>query len=520
MPRRMRREQLPPENSWVLEGSDDYDVPDSSSDEILDDERQPSVPTTRTKARREPVIRSNAPEQSLRAEPELVMPSMPASPSKSSKTQAATPVRLRYKRSEVSSKTARPKVTSRYDEKPIAARPHQDDETLSYYAELLWGEVVQPLIRFAYSVYSHIFRIVRPFLAAFAAVWVILYVGRYILTSAIGRTLAPVCSIPGISYLDLPFCALTAPAGPVEFDELMTVQSQFEDVLSSSSGGVGLPLDMKRSESSIRDLKHVVQFSNLPSRNELVFEFGGFIETARQAAGDLTHFNSRVGRAIDHVISTNRWTLQVIDGVADREASKGSVGRFFAETVFFPFQSGQVTESLLLDQYLRHTRAVEDQISELIIEAQALLGILQNLDDRLDVIHSISTRDGMSVKGSRDELFGQLWTKLGGNRASKKKHDEQLYLLQHVSSYRKTAWEHVSGTILKLQSIAAGLEDLRERVAAPDVLGHRDDIPLKLHIDSIQMAVERLDNQRTDARKLESEYQRRAIDKGGQLALP
>lgn len=395
---------------------------------------------------------------------------------------------------------------------------------MTFYLEMMWTEIIQPLLRFAYTVFTHISGILKPILAILLAIWIVAYLGRYALTSAFASTLTPICSIPGISYLGLPFCDPRAPSGPVEFEQLMNVQSAFEDVMSSSSGAVSLPLDMKRSESSIRDLKHVVQYSALPSRNELVFEFGGFIETARQASSELTHFNSKVGRAIDQVLSTNRWTLQVIDGVAEREASRGSVDRFFAETLFHPFQSGQVTERALLEQYIAHTRAIEESIAQLIIEAQALLGILQNLDDRLDIIHGITTRDGLSVKGSRDELFGQLWTKLGGNRSSKKKHDDQLYLLKQVSGYRKNAWEHVSATILRLESISAGLEDLRERVAAPDVVGHRQDVPLKLHIDNIQMAVDRLDSERIEARKRESEYQRRAIDRDGnqqqQLQLP
>lgn len=409
--------------------------------------------------------------------------------------------------------------------RPEARRPHRqqngsDDERLSFYVNMGWQEAIRPAIGFVCSVLALIWSILRPCLTVLVAVWVILYIFRYLLTSTVSRSVTPLCSLPGVSYLGLPFCRFGAqPAGPVEFDQLMTVQSEFEGVLASSSGGVTLPLDMKRSESSIRDLKHVVQYSSLPSRNELVFEFGGFIDTARQAAADLTRFNSRVGRAVDHVISTNRWTLQVLDGVAEKAASHGSIAKLLAGTVLFPFQTSQVTEHLLMEQYLRHTGIVEEQIAQLIVEAHSLLGILDNLDQRLDTIHDISTRDGVLVKGSRDDLLAQLWTKLGGNRSSKKKHNDQLYLLQRVGAYRKTAWEHVSGTVLKLQSMAAGLEDLRERVAVPEVLGPRDDVPLRLHIDNIQMAVERLDQQRTDARKLEGDHQRRMLNKGDQLLL-
>lgn len=292
----------------------------------------------------------------------------------------------------------------------------------------------------------------------------------------------------------------------------MTVQSSFDDVLAASAGNQNLPLDMKRSEASIRDLRQVVQYSALPSRNELVFELTGFIETARQAATDLTKFNSRIGRAVDRVMSTNKWTLSVIENMADKEASQGALERFLATTIFSPFQARQWNEDLLLDQYLKHTRIVEEQIQELILEAQALLGILQNLDDRLEVLHGITTRDGMSVKGSREELFLQLWTLLGGNRGSVKKHDEQLKLLGQLTIYRRTAWDHVSGTMLKLQAIAADLEDLRERMAAPDLLRTRNDIPLRMHIEHIQLGLDRLETQRSNVRQVEGQTQRKVLD--------
>lgn len=450
------------------------------------------------------------------------MPSMPSSPTKSTAaTDRSTHVRQRTKHADNSS-SHKPTKPWRYNTSRILRQEHDDagPEGLDYYISALTAKIMPVLADIVHSVLSHTYRILRPALTFLVSIWIIAYVAKYLWTTAIASSLAPVCALPGISYLNLPFCFPQRRAGPAEFDELMTVQSSFEDVLSSSSGAVTLPMDMKRSESSLRDLRHVVQFSTLPSRNELTFEFTGFIETARQASADLTRFNSRVGRAVDQVINTNRWTLQVIDGVAEKEASKGSVSRFLAGTLFFPFQSGQVTEKLLMDQYMKHTRAIEEYIAELILEAQALLSILQNLDDRLDVIHGISIRDGVNVQGKRDELFAQLYTWIGGNRASKKKNDNEQYLLAQITSYRKVAWDHVSGTMLKLQSIAAGLEDLRERVAAPEVIGHREDMPLKLHIDNIQLAVDRLDSQRTESRRLENKHQRRALDKNQQLLLP
>ncbi len=59
---------------------------------------------------------------------------------------------------------------------------------------------------------------------------------------------------------------------PVEFDGLMDVQDHFEQVLEKSARGVSLPMEMKRSEQSIRDLRTIVRYSNLQSKEELVLE--------------------------------------------------------------------------------------------------------------------------------------------------------------------------------------------------------------------------------------------------------
>lgn len=315
----------------------------------------------------------------------------------------------------------------------------------------------------------------------------------------------------GTSQTDFNLDVAMAPAGAAEFDKLIEAQSSFEEVLSASAGGASLPLDMKRSEASIRDLKHVVQYSTLPSRNELVFEFSSFIETARQASSDLSKFNSRIGRAVDHILSTNRWTLQVIDGVAAKDASRGRITGWVSDNlnVFAPFQPVALSRDVLLDQYLRHTSAVEEQIMLLIQEAQALLNILDNLDGRLDVIAGIATRDGIKAQDNRDELFAYLWTKLGGNRSSVAKLNQQLELLKDVGAYRRLAWAHVTGTIVKLQAIRDNLEDLRERVAVPEIVGNK--VPLEVHIDNINLGIQRLEAQRDHSRQIEADNYARVV---------
>jgi hypothetical protein len=102
---------------------------------------------------------------------------------------------------------------------------------------------------------------------------------------------------------------------------------------------------------------------------------------------------------------------------------------------------------------------------------------------------------------------------VGGNRGKINKMDRQLKLLTQVGVYRKVAFAHVSGTILRLQAIGAGLEDLRERVGSPELLRDRVDVPLSVHIENIQRGVERLEAGRQNARKLENDHIKQTLER-------
>jgi hypothetical protein len=203
-----------------------------------------------------------------------------------------------------------------------------------------------------------------------------------------------------------------------------------------------------------------------------------------------------------------------LDGIQERDATRGAINAFINDKMLGFFQPIKFTESILLDQYIQHTRIVEEEIHNLITEAQALLMVLNNLEDRLEVIHGISTRDGMHAKALKEDILSELWTMVGGNRGKLKKMDRQLSLLQQVGIYRKIAYGHVSGTILRLQAMGAGLEDLRERVGSPELLRDRVDIPLSVHIENIQRGVERLEEGIQNARKLENEHIRQSLERG------
>ncbi|KAF2006782.1 hypothetical protein P154DRAFT_393585, partial [Amniculicola lignicola CBS 123094] len=368
------------------------------------------------------------------------------------------------------------------------------------YVNLTLQHVVWPVFRYILSVMGMAMNHAKPlFAAAVVVCGIILLLGltSVYIRNAISTALTPLCLIPGTSYI-FPLCdnshTSIADGHSPAFEELGRVQGAFEDILDSSKTNYGLPSLIKNTESSIRDLRTLVKYSKLPSRTELNAEFDSFIETAGQASHDLTKYNSRIGYTLDQIISTNTWTLNVLQGIESNHASQGSLARFASliNPLSVVWGPEPTLQQLVFDQYVVHVQKNIGAISDLIRQAEALLGILINLEARLDMIYNIAVRDGMKVNANRDELLSQLWTKLGNNKASQRDLNGQLALLAKVHSYRNQAIRHVTNTLMKLKEIEAGLQDLREGVSAPQTLGYRPEHPLGWHIDVVGRQIDRM----------------------------
>ena len=451
-------------------------------------------------------------------EPEFIMPSMMTSGSLKGSPKSPLSSNVRARKARLSTSRATPsrdvRNTPKKDDSPKSRKPTRKAHARQGSPiTAIWTNLVQPVVSYTLGVIGYAMLHLKPIFGALLAIVVLFYGFKLAFQSTFGalqilpditKIIPSPCSVPVLNML--PMCGKSsfAPGGNPEFGDLMELQSSFEEILQNTAQGSQLPIEMKQSEASVRDLKYVVMYSNLPSKNELVYEFEGFIDLAKQASGDLIKFNSKVGRAVDIIINTNKFTLQAIDGFVETEASRGALSKLF-------WGSQGLTQSHLLQQYLAHANKVEEEIQRLIKEAQVLLNILEGLDQRLEVIQDLVTNNGVKVSQSRDELFAQLWTKLGGNRNNVAKLNQQMQLLKSVNTYRKAAWTHVTSTLLKLREISAGLDDLRERIALPDTVGV-EVVPLQQHIETIQMGVERLERVRDSARKMVSEGQRRILD--------
>jgi hypothetical protein len=153
--------------------------------------------------------------------------------------------------------------------------------------------------------------------------------------------------------------------------------------------------------------------------------------------------------------------------------------------------------------------ALSANMQRLVLEAEVSVSDLNKLEEHLKSIHEVVSREDSSISAARDELLAQLWTILGGNKAQLKGMVEHRALLNGVGEYRKRALAHVVAALQTLETMAEDMEELRERVAAPELVG--DAIPIDVHMKSIRSGLERLKGRRTGAKQLEEQIVSRIL---------
>ena len=272
-----KREKLQLGDSWVVEGDD--------SSEYSPSRNKKELPPRRTTPPRRGARGARSPD------PEFVMPSldpdtMEASWAESTSTSARQQKgrllvqkesRRRNSRQmqsdEVPEKRARNRISTGQNISPtsrhVAREPSQLEEVIEAFVDK-GGNMLGHLL----DILGGAFRILKTPLSYILAIYLLFGLGvvlRTLVTNSVYASLSPVCRIPGASLLNLPFCpAYRADPSheppPVEFDKLMAVQAKFEEVLEESAGNTALPMDMKRGEASIRDLRQLVRYSQLHSK--------------------------------------------------------------------------------------------------------------------------------------------------------------------------------------------------------------------------------------------------------------
>ncbi|KAF8867834.1 hypothetical protein BD779DRAFT_1685251 [Infundibulicybe gibba] len=296
------------------------------------------------------------------------------------------------------------------------------------------------------------------------------------------RTFAPICRLPFASSL-----ALCAPPPPVQvrwadFPALEKVQTaSLDQLLENAAGGPALALELKRAEMATGDLAVLVRASDMPAREALAGLLNEFVTDAREAGRGLHRLSAKIGGTVDTIMAVNDHALQTIS-----EAHTRASARARSLNKPLPFCRGNTFSDAM--------STLASQLARLILEAELNIAQLTALEERLHTLHALASTEDAALSGAEEELLAKLWTHVGGNARERRRLGGHRALLGDLDAPRARG----------------DVEEMRERVSAPELLGDR--IPVQVHMRSIQAGLERLRESRVHAKRVEEDTVRRVLE--------
>ncbi|KAH7335154.1 hypothetical protein B0J17DRAFT_64834 [Rhizoctonia solani] len=333
--------------------------------------------------------------------------------------------------------------------------------------------------------------------------------------------MSPVCKLPLISGR-IDYCnrdAFSRRFAP-DFPKLASLQSRLEDVMDDSASSSIVAVDIKNSEMAVRDLTTLVKLSSLVAKDSLVDRLNEFVVDAKTAGRNLQRFGSRVGGAVDQIVTMNEYVLKLLENTvkdSQPQISNGAVQRVMNAVSPIKTAGPHIIAARRKEvetMWYQATGMLESTIRKLILEAEINIVALDKLEGDLDLINEMILREDEGIRAQAEEVLGELWTKLGGNKKKLGNFRSHRMLLNEIRIYRKRALAHVSSTLVQLQGLSADLDDLRQRVATPALAGEEAGIPLEVHIGSMQKGTERLLEGRKRAREREDAYLQKVLSDG------
>jgi hypothetical protein len=207
-------------------------------------------------------------------------------------------------------------------------------------------------------------------------------------------------------------------------------------------------------------------------------------------------------------MAMNDFALNAIDSARANEP--GPLG---ALMIWKP--SKKAIDEVVKETFSEAMHVMSIHLERLIVEHEANYANLDKLEEKLSTLRDIVARENKTVGEGKEELLAYLWTKLGGNRKDLRNFDRNLKMLHDLTIYRKHASAHIVAALHTLKGVSQDLEDMRERVAAPNLAGSK--IKPEVHMNSIKNGLERLREGRSRTKQIEEEALRKAlgIDENG-----
>ncbi|KAI9155017.1 hypothetical protein HJFPF1_07579 [Paramyrothecium foliicola] len=340
----------------------------------------------------------------------------------------------------------------------------------------------------------------------------------------LNNALSPLCSIPGVHWFN-PACAAPQPSSPLchlfglralapswcddlplalanetesmisKVEELVRIHGEAGQILEASVEIAGLPDEMQRSDSVMRDLENIVRYSQLERRDELSAAFNEYIEISWDTIDGLLDFSRGCDFLAMHIIHVNRYTMRKLQELEEFQITAGkSIMASITARIIFP---SMYNEQELTSHYARHISQIIDSIDDSIVRAKKILDLLQDGRKHLALIHSITSSELQVLEADPGSNLSRLWSKIFGDRDHPWNKPQNMILLGQIDEQRKRSIRVVEKLTLQLQDSRGSLESLKSQIKDP--LGPQtaqDQLPLSVHISLINESLMSLEASR------------------------
>lgn len=402
----------------------------------------------------------------------------------------------------ITSQTTRKSAKSRARSQPLNT-PLVDREELGKATRIAAASTV----RYMGDILNTAFGLLRKPLGVLLFLWIlgVLFVQ---LSHTFRTVFSPVCYIPGISRSS--FCQTSYGSNAVkqaDYTRLADIEaSNLGHLMSESVDASGLSIDIKRAQMATSDLILLVRASNMSSRDALADALKDFVGDAKKASRGLQSLGAKISGAVDSIVAVNDHAMRAI------EASQAEPSGLIQ---VWPFATSkeQRAQEVALATFSTAMDMLASTVERIVLEAELELAHLERLEEHLVTIQEIVSREDASISSKEEELLASLWTRFGWNKKQLRTYERHLALLQNVSAYRSRALAHVTAALHTLGTLSADMEELRDRAAAPEIIGDR--IPAAVHMESIRGGIERLKEGRQKAKEREELVMRNILGING-----
>jgi len=204
-------------------------------------------------------------------------------------------------------------------------------------------------------------------------------------------------------------------------------------------------------------------------------------------------------------MAVNDYALQSIESARKEELSAWSL----SSLALWRARS-KSSNKVVRETFQEAMDTMSSNLERIIVEAEANHQNLENLGGHLAVMLEPLSREERDVSLDKSKVLADLWTMLGANGDQLRNFERNLALLRDLTSYREEALAHVGGALHTLKVMSGDMEDMRDRVAAPELTG--SSIPVEVHMRSIAAGLARLQQGRMRAQRMDDDAWKRAKD--------